>query len=60
MDDDYDTEIKVDSVNFDILIETVRKREQHVERSAEHRCRNNKRNRRLYLMMVIPMMKSRS
>ena len=47
LDDDYDTEVRVHSGNFDKLIETVRQREQHLERSAEHRSQNNKRSRRV-------------
>ena len=45
-DDDYDTEVRVHTGNFEKLIETVRQREQHLQRSADHRSRNNKRTTR--------------
>ena len=46
-DPDYDTEVRVHKGNFAKLIETVRKREQDLERSATHQSRKNKRTRRV-------------
>ena len=46
-DEDYDTEVRVHTGNFAKLIETVRLREQNLQRSANHRSRNNKRTRRV-------------
>ena len=46
-DPDYDTEVRVHKGTFDKLIETVRKREQDLDRAADHQSRKNKRTRRV-------------
>ena len=46
-DPDYDTEVRVHKGTFDNLIETVRKREQDLDRAADHQSRKNKRTRRV-------------
>ncbi len=42
-DSDYETEVRVHTGNFKSLVDILRKREQDLERSADHRSRSNKR-----------------